>query len=168
MVRDTYQIMMYMETPSLVWIQVGEECFYDDVNGVLRSNCLVHRVTVPQDKLDAHGQYTVCRRKMIERKTGHSWTGEIDEVTFVFHPVRGEKVRAYHIADSHNWVEDMRSIMQIFRRQTMEGLTTPSVWETYGALFWMAERTKLMNIRRMAMFSVVMRSEKDRRSLLKT
>ena len=104
-VNDSYQIMMYMVRPAIVWIQIGEECFYDDSNGILRSNHAIHRVIVPQKLLDAYGQYTVFSRKVIERKTGHSWTGEIEKSTFAFRPVSGEKVRAYHIADSHNWVE---------------------------------------------------------------
>lgn len=113
-VRDNYQIMMYMETPALVWVQIGEESFYDDSNGVLRSNCLVHRVTVPMEKLNECKEYTVCRRILFERKTGYSETGGVEQKTFVFHPVSGEHVRAYHIADSHNWVEGPMKAAQTF------------------------------------------------------
>ena len=113
-VRDTYHIMVYMETPSLMWVQVGDEKYYDDSNGVLRSNSLVHRMIVPMDKLNEAKEYILCRRMLVERKTGYSETGEVEEKTFSFRPVCCDNVRAYHIADSHNWVEGPVKAAQAF------------------------------------------------------
>ena len=96
-VNREYQIMMYVEDPSLMWVQVGDHTFYDESNGILRSNVKIHRVNVPmelldqgntyytfrigsvwgmfldcgEDKLDSHEEYggTVCFHRFRERET---------------------------------------------------------------------------------------------------
>ena len=55
-----YQIMVPVSRPTLFWVEVGGACFYDDSNGILRSNVTTHRVSVPMAALDAAGGYTVC------------------------------------------------------------------------------------------------------------
>lgn len=104
-VGDEYQIMARVEVPSLFWVKIGNQTYYDDANGVLRSSSLVHRVHVPQAVLDAAGEYTVCEREIIDRKPYFPETKETVETTYTFRPVTGGTVRAYHIADAHNRVD---------------------------------------------------------------
>lgn len=105
-VEDTYQIMVRTDEEALVWVEIGDQCFYDHSNGILRSNTTIHRITVPSALLDKTGKYTVYKRLLIERKPYYTETGEISQKVYDFYPVRGDKISAYHIADAHNMVEE--------------------------------------------------------------
>ena len=114
-VEDEYQILLPADAPSLLWIRVGDRCFYDDENGVLRSETDMHRVTVPMDVLDAAGEYTVCERQIPHRKPYNSKPGPIEETTYRFCPVpRTGEIRAYMIADTHDRVKEAIRAVKAF------------------------------------------------------
>ena len=101
-VENTYQIMVPVRNEMLFWVEVGGEKFYDNSNGILRSDTLIHRVSVPMDKLDKAGGYTVCYKNIIERKPYHPETQETKSETYRFYPVKKDgKINIYHISDSH-------------------------------------------------------------------
>lgn len=105
-VKQEYHIMMYVSEPSLMWVQVGDKKYYDEANGILRSNTQVHRAIVPMEELNAAKSYTVCLRKVIERKPYFPEIEDVKEYTYEFRPVPVEgPIRTYHISDAHNWVE---------------------------------------------------------------
>ena len=106
-VDDTYQIITLVNAPCLFMVRVGETCYYDHQNGVMRSDTAVHRVTVPMAALDAAGGYTVCVTPIVERKPYFTQTSETKEYTFAFRrvPLTGA-LRAYHIADAHGLVDE--------------------------------------------------------------
>lgn len=105
-VKQEYHIMMYVSEPSLMWVQVGDKKYYDEANGILRSNTQVHKAIVPMEELNAVKSYTVCLRRVIERKPYYPEIEETQEYTYEFKPVPlTGAVRAYHIADAHNWVD---------------------------------------------------------------
>lgn len=105
-VHDTYQIMVPTSTASLMWVRVGEKNYYDESNGILRSECGIHRMIVPAKELDRMQQYTICERKIIERKAYFTETEEVKETEFFFIPVRGEAIRCFHVADAHNRITE--------------------------------------------------------------
>jgi hypothetical protein len=101
-----YQILVPVACETLMWVQVGDKCYYDDSNGILRSNVTTHRMTVPMEELDRAGRYTICFRRMIQRKPYCSETGEIEYYESPFSPLPTEgPLHIYHISDSHNRVE---------------------------------------------------------------
>ena len=104
-VGHTYQIMVPVTCETLMWVQIGDRCYYDDSNGILRSNTTTHRMTVPMEELDREKKYTVCFRRVIERKPYRSEVGETESYSSVFRPVSKSPVNIYHISDSHNRVE---------------------------------------------------------------
>lgn len=105
-VNKTYHIMMYVQSPSLMWVKIGDKTYYDAVNGILRSNTVVHKVIVPMEVLDKAKSYTVCVRNIIDRKPYFPEIEPVQEHTYEFRPVKRDgNVRAYHIADAHNWAE---------------------------------------------------------------
>lgn len=101
-VENEYRIMKFADKPSLFCIRVGEYTFYDEKNGVMRSDCLVHSVCIPMKLLDKYEKYIVCETEMIERKPYFPVVGKCVETEYEFHPVRGGKIRIYHIADTHD------------------------------------------------------------------
>lgn len=113
-VKDNYQIFVPSPEPSLMWVKVGDKCYYDHSNGILRSNTILHKVTVPMTALDGAGEYTVCTRKIIERKPYFPTAEDTAEATYKFRPLRGDSFRAYHISDSHNMVEMPIAAAEVF------------------------------------------------------
>ncbi|CAG7609500.1 3',5'-cyclic adenosine monophosphate phosphodiesterase CpdA [Paenibacillus solanacearum] len=115
-VGDEYQIMVPVSAECLMWVEIKEERYYDDSNGILRSHTTLHRISVPCEALNDAREYTVCYRKMIERKPYHPITEEVVRHRFSFRPVEGDRIRIFHIADAHNRVES-----PILAAQTKEG-----------------------------------------------
>ena len=106
-VGNTYQIMVFVDRPSLMWVTVGGSCWYDDTNGILRSDMRIHRITVPARALESARGYTVCEREIIERRAYHTLSGDEKRYSFAFRPVEGPgPVRAFHISDTHSLYEE--------------------------------------------------------------
>ena len=105
-VGKDYQIMVPVTCETLMWVQVGKRKYYDDVNGILRSNCTTHRMTVPADILEYAGEYKVCYRIVHERKPYYSNVSEVYEFVSPFRPVTTETPRFFHISDAHNRVNE--------------------------------------------------------------
>lgn len=104
-VSDTYHIMVPTVCETLMWVKVGNDMYFDESNGVMRSDVTVHRMIVPLSKLDEAKEYTIYCRKVIERKSYYSETSEIKEMRYDFFPVSGENIRAYHISDAHTLID---------------------------------------------------------------
>ena len=102
-VGENYQIMVPVISDSCMWIKVGDETYYDEWNGVMRSSARIHRVTVPRRLLDAAKAYTVCEKVMLDRCPYFPKSMPVVEKTFEFRPVpeKGD-LRFYHISDSHS------------------------------------------------------------------
>lgn len=117
-VADKYVIIVPVNEPCLMWVGIGENEYYDDSNGILRSGRLTHKMTVPMAELDAARSYTVRWRKMIERKPYCSEVGEIEEYTSAFRPIDPDKERIniYNIADAHNRVDGPINAGKYFER----------------------------------------------------
>ena len=62
-VGNTYQIMVIVKRPSMMWVEIDGKCYYDETNGILRSKKEIHRITVPADELNSAREYTVCERE---------------------------------------------------------------------------------------------------------
>ncbi len=105
-VGNEYQIMIPAECESIMWVEVEGKCYYDASNGIMRSNTLVHKAIVPMAELDRVKKYRVYLQRVLDRKPYFTETA-IEEVReFDFKPVQGDSIRAYHLADTHNAVEE--------------------------------------------------------------
>lgn len=105
-VGKEYQIMAEAEKEALFSVKIGDKIYYDESNGIMNSLCSMHRVSVPQKELDSAKKYTVSVRPIIERKPYFTETEPVFEKTFNFYPVPKDNIRAYHIADAHNRIEE--------------------------------------------------------------
>ena len=116
-VGDNYQIIAPVTCETVMWVKVGDKCFYDESNGILRSAKRIHRMLVPAEFLDEAGGYTICYRRIIKRKAYFSLTHSVEEVHFKFNRVQGECVKAYHIADAHNMIKEPVKCAEKFREE---------------------------------------------------
>lgn len=105
-VKNEYQILIPVNLSCVLWVRVGENTYFDDSNGILRSDTDLHRVSVPASVLDAAGEYTVCWRETVERRPYFPIMGEEQSATFAFRPIKRDPVRAYMIADAHGMFEE--------------------------------------------------------------
>lgn len=101
-----YQIMMPCDKPCFFFVRVGDKYYYDESNGIMCSRNRIHKVNVPASEIDNTKKYTVCIRPIIKRKAYFSKTKEVVEKTYKFYPVPENGIRAYHIADAHNNIEE--------------------------------------------------------------
>ena len=104
-VGNEYEIMVSVTAEALFWVRVGDTCYYDESNGVMRSLSELHRVKVPVEQLDKERQYTVCVRPLVERRPYFSETAEVQEFVFSFSPVPAQGARLYHMADAHDRID---------------------------------------------------------------
>ncbi len=104
-VGDEYQIMVPVAAECLMWVEVNEERYYNDSNGILRSRTTLHRISVPSQVLDDAKAYTICYQKMIDRRPKFTQTEDIVRCQFSFRPAEGDSIRIFHISDAHNRVE---------------------------------------------------------------
>ncbi|MBR5451426.1 MAG: metallophosphoesterase [Clostridia bacterium] len=102
-VDDKYHIMVPVTGSSVLWVKIGDNEYYDESNGILRSEVSIHRVIVPMEELDKAEEYTIFERPIIERKPYFPTTMPVVEKTIKFRPVKpNEEIRAYHLSDTHN------------------------------------------------------------------
>lgn len=105
-VENEYHIMQPAIGNYLFSVQIGNEIFNDEINGVMRSSCPVHCVKVPQGKLDKEKEYTVITRRVIERTHNTPpCAPTVNKRTYRFKPVPANNPRCYHIADSHGFIK---------------------------------------------------------------
>lgn len=118
-VGDVYQIMVPVKVETLMWIKCGNNCYYDESNGILRSHCSTHRICVPMSELDKAGEYEVCYREIIERKAYFTESKEVRTETFKFYPVSSDKkqILAYQIGDAHNLVDEPVAAEKLFEKE---------------------------------------------------
>lgn len=101
-VGSNYQIIVPVNCETLMWVKIADKLFYDHINGTLRSNTNIHRMIVPQSLLDNEKKYSICYRRVIQRKPYFTETYDVQEKVFDFHPVDDNISKCYFIADAHN------------------------------------------------------------------
>lgn len=106
-VDKNYNIFVPFDDEVIMWVKVGDNVYYDDCNGILRSNTNMHKVELPMSVLDEAKEYTVVYRKMIERVPYFPTSEDEREITVSFKPVKdGGAINVYHISDAHNMVAE--------------------------------------------------------------
>ena len=105
-VKNEYQIFTAFDCAALVKVRVGGEEFYDDSNGILRSNSNIHHVSVPIELLDKEKEYTIIYNKIIERKPYFPTSEGEKTLTIPFRPVGKDDLNIYLISDTHNLVDE--------------------------------------------------------------
>ncbi len=103
----SYHIFVPFSGEVIMWVRVGDKTYYDDCNGMLRSNTNMHKVELPMEVLDRAGEYTVVYKKMIERKPYFPTSEPERSITLSFRPVpENGEINIYHISDAHNLVKE--------------------------------------------------------------
>ena len=105
-VEEEYQIVFSTSDSAVAWVTVGEDRYYDLYAGSMKSIDRVHKVTVPQEVLDAAGGYTVYAQQMIYRGPFGGYKGEIISKEYNFRGVDGSDGLNYvALSDVHEAVD---------------------------------------------------------------
>ena len=102
-VEDTYQIVFSTNHPAVAWVEVDGEQYYDLFAGSMKSEDTVHKITVPQEKLDEAKSYSIHAEKMIYRGPFGGFKGKEISKGYDFHPVDSSDGLVYYtMTDVHH------------------------------------------------------------------
>ena len=102
-VEDTYQIVFSTNHSATAWVEVGGEKYYDLFAGSMKSEDTVHKITVPQEKLDSARGYSIHAEKMIYRGPFGGFKGKEISKSYDFRPVNSADGLVYYtITDAHH------------------------------------------------------------------
>ena len=102
-VEDTYQIVFSTNHSATAWVEIDGEKYYDLFAGSMKSEDTVHKITVPQDKLDSAKSYSIHAEKMIYRGPFGGFKGEEISQSYNFRPVNTSDGLVYYtITDAHH------------------------------------------------------------------
>ena len=102
-VEDTYQIVFSTNHSATAWVEIGGEAYYDLFAGSMKSKDTVHKVTVPQEKLDGAKAYSIHAEKMIYRGPFGGFKGKEISKEYTFRPVdTSDGLVYYTMTDVHH------------------------------------------------------------------
>ena len=102
-VEDDYQIVFSTNHSAIAWVEVGGEKYYDLYAGSMKSEDTVHKITVPQEKLDEAKAYSIHAEKMIYRGPFGGFKGDEISKSYSFRPVDSSDGLVYYtITDAHH------------------------------------------------------------------
>lgn len=102
-VEDTYQIVFSTNHPATAWVEIDGESYYDLFAGSMKSKDTVHKITVPQDKLDEAKAYSIHAEKMIYRGPFGGFKGKEISKEYNFYPVNSADGLVYYtMTDVHH------------------------------------------------------------------
>ena len=101
-VEDEYQIIFTTTTDATVWIEVGEDTYYDLYAGSQKSESKVHKVSLPMSALDEAKAYTIHIQQILMRGPYGGYKGREKSYDFNFRPVdTSDGFDYYSISDIH-------------------------------------------------------------------
>ena len=105
-INDEYQIAFNTLEHGIAWVEVGGEKYRSSRNGLMLSETLIHKISVPMAALDMARSYTVCFRALPERRPYFPELGTLQTVQYAFRPIEGNKpLNICFLADTHSAVE---------------------------------------------------------------
>ena len=102
-VEDDYQIVFSTNHSAIAWVEIDGERYYDLFAGSMKSEDKVHKIVVPQEKLDAAKGYSIHAEKMIYRGPFGGFKGKEISESYSFRPVDSSDGLVYYtITDAHH------------------------------------------------------------------
>lgn len=102
-VEDTYQIVFSTNHSAIAWVEIDGEKYFDLYAGSMKSKDTVHKVTVPQEKLDSAKSYSIHAEKMIYRGPFGGFKGNEISASYNFRPVNSADGLVYYtMTDVHH------------------------------------------------------------------
>lgn len=101
-VESDYVILLSCACPALASVTVGDVTYTDSINGVMRTDTLIHKVRVPAAALNAARHYRVNVAPLADHCNYFPKPEPTETTEYDFTPVpEGEDVTLYVLADTH-------------------------------------------------------------------
>ncbi len=115
-VGSEYEISITSVKNGLFSVKVGEEIYYQENTGLLKSERNYAKIRVPQSVLDREEKYEILFRETVERKDYYSLFKETETQSFAFKPLKKTRdIHAYHLADVHYLFEMAKHMASYFK-----------------------------------------------------
>ncbi len=102
-VEEDYQIVFSTNHSAIAWVEIDGEKYFDLYAGSMKSNDTVHKVVVPQEKLDDAKSYSIHAQKMIYRGPFGGYKGKEISQSYNFRPVDSSDGLVYYsMSDVHH------------------------------------------------------------------
>lgn len=92
-VGNEYQIAFNTMEYGVAWVEVGDQTYRNSRNGLMRSETLIHKITLPMDVLNAAGKYCVCFRALPERRPYFPQLGKLQTREYAFRRPDMKRIR---------------------------------------------------------------------------
>ena len=114
-IKDSYEIIVNTLCEGVCYVIAGRKRYYENNSGIMPSVTLVHRFRFPQKALDRAGGYTVCFKRVTDRKNNFPEVGKLEKESFSFRPVRKtDNVNVFYISDIHTAWEEAEKASSYF------------------------------------------------------
>lgn len=114
-VKNEYQIIGCVKEYGTVCVEINGIRYYEQNSGVLPSQKFNFKISVPMEKLDLSGKYSIIYKRVLNRKKYFSVVKEEESVSFNFKALKKEEaINIYHIADVHARFELAKSAVKYF------------------------------------------------------
>ena len=101
-VEDDYQIVFATSDNAIAWVEIGGESYYDLYAGSMQSADRVHKITVPQEVLDAAESYTIHFQQVIYRGPFGGYLGKEKGEAYAFRAVdTSDGLNYFAMSDVH-------------------------------------------------------------------
>ena len=105
-VGDEYQIAFNTLEKCIAWVEIDGKAYKNSRNGLMISETLIHKISVPMQVLDDAGYYTICLRTLPERKPYFPELGALQRKEYTFRSVKaGATINICFLADTHSAIE---------------------------------------------------------------
>lgn len=101
-IGDEYEILVSLKENGISYIEISDNVYYEENNGVLSSEKNYAKIRVAKEALNKAYLYKIVYRRSVNRKAYFSEMGDKEEVVYKFKPLlKEENINIYHIADVH-------------------------------------------------------------------
>ncbi len=105
-VEDTYQIAFATNATGIAWVEIDGVDYQDSENGLVRWNSKYHKITVPQEALNAAGTYKICFQSLSNRPSYDPVPGSLVSRTYPFDPMPEDRDPVFFCSSDQHGVNE--------------------------------------------------------------
>lgn len=102
-IGDEYQIVYHTNTKGLAWVEIDGKSYFDEYEGIIRSESIHHKISIPMEILDNAKKYSIHFAPVYEKTAYSPERGAEIQQEYTFRPIdTSDGLQIYSVADSHS------------------------------------------------------------------